>query len=132
MTAAGMRPENSRACLSLSQSPLSSCAKRGGRKAEQQRAAAVEVAVDGSLDFLHMSSPRVQVLYITSLQHHYHTAGQRQIRHHHYMNSAAHFPRGALPGIEIMKNATPGRVALFTAAEQGGQRFLVSISTPCC
>lgn len=62
--------------VSESITPLIMC-KRGGREAggsrsEQQRAAVVEVAVDGSLDFLHMRSPGVEVLYITSLQHHYH------------------------------------------------------------
>lgn len=122
-----------RVCLWVNH-PLITC-KRGGRKAEgsrseQQRAAVVEVAVDGSLDFLHMSSPGVEVLCITSHQHHYRTPGRRQIRHRCYMNSAGHFPRGALPGIEIMQTRPLG-VSLFTA-EQGGQRFLVSISKACC
>lgn len=47
-----------------------------GGRSEQQRAAVVEVAVDGSLDFPHMNSLRVQVLYITSLQRHDHRLGR--------------------------------------------------------
>ena len=70
--------------VSVSQSiTLSSCGRdrgrvcvrwRGGEQAEQQRAAVVDTAVDGSLDFPHLNGSRagVVVLYITSLQQHYH------------------------------------------------------------
>lgn len=70
MTAVGMWPENSRACLSLSQ--LDSYHVQGRRRRRRRSvAAAVEVAVDGTLDFFHMNSPELKVLHITSLQHHY-------------------------------------------------------------
>lgn len=54
MTAAGMQPENSRVCLSLSQSPSYHVQQRsaGGRLEDGGGGAAlVEAAVDGSLDF---------------------------------------------------------------------------------
>lgn len=61
MTADGMRPENSRACLSPSQSPSHRVEETEGWGAEQsgseqQRAAVVEAAVDGSLDFLRVGA----------------------------------------------------------------------------
>lgn len=66
MTAAGMWPENSGARLSLSQSPSYHVQeRRKGSRAGQQRAAAAEGAVDGSLGFLHMNSLRVAVLCIS-------------------------------------------------------------------
>lgn len=100
--------------VSVSESiALLSCARgEEGRQreagSERQRAAAVDVAVDGSLDFLHVNSPGGEVLYITKPSAPLSPSVQRQIRHCSYMNSAGHFPWGALPGIEIMKNSTPG------------------------
>lgn len=46
-----------------------------GGRSELQGAAAVDAAVDGSLDFLLMKSLGIEVLYITSLQHHYRHSG---------------------------------------------------------
>lgn len=91
--------------VSVSESTtLLSCARerrwrkesRGKQKSEQQRAAVVEVAVDGSLDFLHMNSPRVEVLYITSLQHHYHHPCRGRSDTATTRNLLVIFPRGAL------------------------------------
>lgn len=61
----------------------------------------MEAAVDGSLDFLHMNSLVVEVLYITStviiLSK---EPDQTPLLLH---DSSGHFPHRALPGVEIMK-----------------------------
>lgn len=96
MTAAGMRPGNSRACLSLSQSPSYHVqVRRKGSGLEQQRAAVVKAAVDGSLHFLQPEQPEGSSVVYHKPSAPLSPSVQTQIRHCYYTDSAG-YPRGAL------------------------------------
>jgi len=98
--------------VSVSESiTLLSCAREEERGeaeesgSEQQEAAVVEAAVDGSLDFLPMKSLRGRSVVYHKPSAPLSALRQRLIRQCCYMNTAGHSPWGTLPDNE---NVTPG------------------------